>query len=367
MHIKTLSFRVISFILSLLLLISILGCTSQTVETPNLSEESSDGESEYNDDLSDENSSSSLEFPITITDHLNRSLTFDTPPQRIVSGYYISSSMLMALGLQDDVVGIEARPETRPLYTLASPDFLELPIIGSMRNLDLEGIISLKPELVVLSVRLHEAIDTLSSLGIPVIGINPESTELLFEALEMIGSITGTLEQAQSIQLFYEDRLNFISALDIVSSPSVYFAGNSDFLSTVSNKMYQHHMIEQAGGMNVTYAIDDTYWATISYEQLIVYNPDIIIIAPGASYTLDDLRENDNIKDLTAIQSNQVYQMPSSLEAWDSPIPSGILGTLWLASIIYDEQYPFDAFIEDVSSFYQLFYGFEINPESITR
>lgn len=41
--------------------------------------------------------------------------------------------------------------------------------------------------------------------------------------------------------------------------------------------------------MNAAAEIEDTYWAEISYEQLLAWNPDAIVIVPEASYTKDDL------------------------------------------------------------------------------
>ena len=40
---------------------------------------------------------------VTITDHLGREVSISGDVERIVSGYYISTSMLIALGLEDKV------------------------------------------------------------------------------------------------------------------------------------------------------------------------------------------------------------------------------------------------------------------------
>ena len=45
-------------------------------------------------------------FPVTVTDALGREVTIEAEPQRIVSGYYIATSMLMALDKTDCLVGI---------------------------------------------------------------------------------------------------------------------------------------------------------------------------------------------------------------------------------------------------------------------
>ncbi len=63
--------------------------------------------------------SSSFSNDISITDHLGREVVIPQDVKRIVSGYYITTSMLIALGLDDNVVGIEAKANTRPIYALA--------------------------------------------------------------------------------------------------------------------------------------------------------------------------------------------------------------------------------------------------------
>ena len=77
---------------------------------------------------------------------------------------------------------------------------------------------------------------------------------------------------------------------------------------------------------------------------------------------------NDSqLSSLTAIKNNAVYQMPKGIEEWDSPVPSAILGSMWIASILHEDKYAFDDFKEDVVDFYDTFYGFEVDQSLITR
>ncbi len=110
--------------------------------------------------------------------------------------------------------------------------------------------------------------------------------EELKESLIMIGKATGREDRAQELIQYYDEKsIEIEEMIKDQEKKSVYLAGNKNYLSTTSNKMYQHTLIETAGGNNVTGDIDDTYWVEISYEQLIDYNPDVIIAAPAAGYT----------------------------------------------------------------------------------
>ncbi len=113
--------------------------------------------------------------------------------------------------------------------------------------------------------------------------------------------------------------------------------------------------------------INDTYWANISYEQLLAYNPDVIVIVPEAGYTKADVMNDIQLQMVTAVRNGEVYEMPDAFEAWDSPVPSGILGTMWLTSILNESEYSFDEFKADAASFYREFYGIDIDIDKITK
>lgn len=306
---------------------------------------------------------------IIITDHAGREVEVTGNYEKIVSGYYISTSMLVSLGLTDKLVGIEAKAEKRPIYKLAAEELLELPNVGSAKDFDLEGCIALKPDLVILPKKLTEQAKTLADAGITVIVINPENEELLKETIEILGKATGTSDKAEELISYYDEHYKELENITTNSNnkPSVYLAGTSSILTVASGQMYQNSVIEKAGGTNVAGDLKDAQWANISYEQLLSYNPDMIVIIPEAEFTKEDVLNDPQLSNLDAIKNNQVYEMPSDFEAWDSPVPSGVLGSMWLASIINEDNYSFEDFKTDASEFYKQFYNVEIDKNLITK
>lgn len=354
--------RLSALLLALIMIFTIVGCSQEQGEEVDTGEEVEDTEQVEDLDAEEEWEE------IVVEDHLGREVKFEQPAERIVSGYYISTSIMLALGLKDRVVGIEAKPEKRPIYELAAPEFFDLATVGSMKDFDLEGTAALDPDLVVVSVRLKDSVENLENLGINVIAIDPESIEELEEAIEMVAKATGKEERARALKDYYEEKT---AELDKITEgkerQDVYLGGNSDFLSTATSKMYQDTLISNAGGNNVAADIDDTYWATISYEQLIAYNPDVIVGAAGADYTVEDIINDDRLESVKAVENEEVYIMPNNFELWDSPIPSAILGNMWLASILNEEDYPFEKFKDEAHDFYSEFYGIDIDKDEIEK
>lgn len=280
-------------------------------------------------------------------------------PERICSGYIISTSTLLALGLKDKLVGIEAKADKRNIYKLSYPEIIDLPSIGSAKEPDMEACIAQEPDLVILPKKLKDEAKTLEALGIKVLLVNPESQELLNEMIMDIAKLTGTEARAKELIKFADDKKNWLAdSLAGVAAPTVYFAGNEDLLSTAGGQMYQSDLVTMAGGRNVAADLDDTYWAKIDYEQLLAWNPEYIIIASDASYDVQDVMDNENLADVAAVKNNKVFKMPNKAENWDTPIPSGILGAVWMAFVMHPDSVSEEECATIIDKYYEEFYGF---------
>lgn len=340
--------------------------TTESTTTASVSETASSedtSEDVSSEELSSEESSTEADaeqtvYPVTVTDQAGREVTIEKEPSSIVSGYYISSSLLIALGLKDKVVGIEAKADKRPIYKLAAPEMTELPNVGTAKEFNLEACAALSPDLVILPMKLKDAAQSLTDLGITVLLVNPESQDLLTEMINTIATATNTNSEAAKLLAYIDSQKAILtSALSGAEPESVYLAGNSSFLSTAGPSMYQSSIIELAGGKNAADSITDTYWAEISYEQLLAWDPSYIIIASDAEYTVDDVMNDPNLAECTAVKNSHVYAIPGDVEALDSPVPAGILASVWLAGILHPDQVPTDTYTTEMTNYYETFYG----------
>lgn len=299
-------------------------------------------------------------YPVTLTDQIGREVVIEKEPETIVSGYYISTSLLIALGQEDKLTGVEKKAESRPIYALSAPEILNLPNVGTAKEFDLEQCAALNPDLVVLPAKLKNVIPSLEELGMTVLIVTPENQELLEACVTLLGTAANALETSEALLEFMDTEMSELEKeLKGSEHPGVYLAGNSSFLSTAGPNMYQHSMIVNAGGKNVAEELTDDYWAQISYEQLLAWNPEYIILAADADYTVESVLTDPQLAECGAIKNKNVYQIPNQIESWDSPVPGCVLGNLWLASILHPEQYAESDYEKAVSDFYEIFYGFK--------
>lgn len=298
-------------------------------------------------------------YPVTVTDQAGREVVIEREPESLISSYYITTSLLMALDLDEKLVGVEDNADYRPIYALSNPEILQMPAIGTAKELDLEKCALLAPDLAILPMKLLNSVENLEALGIPVLIVNPESRELLMETIRLVGSAATAGEKAEELIAYIAQKEAYLSdLLTGVHTPGVYLAGNSDMLRTAGDNMYQSDMIRLAGGMNVAADIDDTYWAEIDYEQLLAWNPEYIILASSAKYCVEDVLNDPNLKDCRAVREGKVFQLPCDVESWDSPVPGSFLGAMWLANVLHPELLSDTDFETIMNEYYEIFYNF---------
>ena len=168
----------------------------------------------------------------------------------------------------------------------------------------------------------------------------------------------GNMDTRAALLSYIDEKKEMLEKdLSGVDAKSVYLAGNSSLLSTAGPAMYQSGLIELASGKNAASEITDTYWAEISYEQLLAWDPSYIILASDAEYTPEDVLNDENLKECTAVKNGHVYAIPGDIEALDSPVPGGILASIWLAGILHPDQVSADMYTEEKAAFYETFYG----------
>lgn len=304
--------------------------------------------------------------PVAVTDQAGREVTLEKPAEKIVSCYYLVTASLLTLGQKDKIVGIEMKANSRELYKLAAPEFLELPGVGSGKETNIEAIAALEPDLVLLPKKQLEAAETLAGLGIPTAVVEPETYEAYNELIDMLGALCGCGDTAAELTAYYDGVAERVTALTRdTERPAVYLCGEASYLRSCAGGMYQREMIEMAGGTCVSAELPGAKWADISAEQLAAWDPEVVFSVSYAEYTLDDIRLDAALSGVKAVAENKLYTVPSEIEAWDYPQPSSILGLLWMTHVLHPELVPEEEYIKEAQEFYQTYFGLEVSKEQL--
>lgn len=298
-----------------------------------------------------------------ITDMAGRSVTINGPVNRLVTTYKPATLCVFCLGLQDRLVGIDTDSRNDRLHLAIYPAVADVTAVGKKSaGLNLETILSLKPDLVVLYAQKdgRELADRLQQLGIAAIIIVPETFDSIKQALQLISRAVGVNEKVAPAA----DRMDAVLALvrerladpEIKKKKSAYYASPRGLFSTTSGDMLQDEILTAAGLVNVSHDLAG-YFQDVSPEQLMRWNPDMIIL----SQSLDDGaigRLNDPVfQGVAAVTEKNVYRFPSTLSPWDFPSPLSVLGTLWLAAKAYPDHFEQNDVMTVVDRFHRDLFG----------
>lgn len=255
---------------------------------------------------------------ITVTDDAGTTITLNTTPERIVSLSPSNTEILAALGLLDKVVGVtdvcdyppEVKNKTR---------------VGGYSAISIEKVAVLKPDLVIASDKTpKETVSRIKEIGVPVIVIAPKNVDHVIRDIGMIGRITGTETQAEVIVANITRRIAKVSAVPGSNSPSVAHVVYYKPLTVSGNTTMQNDIISRTGGTNVFAGRNG--WRTVSLEEFLLANPDIIIVSGGGGMDssgrdviLDDFMTNSQYASLSAVKNHHVYAINADIISRPGP------------------------------------------------
>ncbi len=227
------------------------------------------------------------------------------------------TEIVFALGKGDCLVGVSEGSDY-------PPEAKKLPQIGGYyQNLNLERVLTLKPDLV-LALQANErqtpVAEKLQKRGLEVVSVPSESVADIKAAIRSVGARLEVTGQAEAIVAGMErDFLGLrerLQKMKMAARPKValilwrtqgtlqdlYVAGGTGF----------HNELLQAIGVQNIFGDLTTPFPRIAKEALIARNPEVIIDALP-SHTAEDMRTSlalwDRLTPLQAVQKKKIYPL----------------------------------------------------------
>jgi len=300
---------------------------------------------------------------IQVIDATGRKVMVPKKIYKIVSLYPMLSQLLFTVKSEDALIATPKGVVINDVnFAKVFPQAKDLPDASSFKDPNVETILSYKPDLVITTYQTQ--IKKLEEAGIPVVLLNLESPALMLKSIQFLGNILGKEDTARQSLIYFNEKLNYIKSKTstINKKATVYIAGANIFM-TFGEDFYQTYLTELAGAESVSKNLKGGKVA-VSAEQLLLWNPDYIVLTSYCSDSVSDVLNNPKLKDLKAIKSKRVFRMPSYILAYDLPAPESILGIMWLSNAIYPQIVNFDI-AKEAKDFYQKVYNFNIPPEDL--
>ncbi len=129
--------------------------------------------------------------PGTYTDDLDRGVTIDEVPQRIVCFGPSITEILFALGLGERVVGVDD-------FSDYPEEAQSLPKVGNAFAPSLESLVALAPDLV-FTLEHEQFNSEMEAMEINYFVLSPEDIDGILDNIELVGAITDSIEEAAAL------------------------------------------------------------------------------------------------------------------------------------------------------------------------
>lgn len=351
----------------LLVLLIMLACITGCSQNTNQSQQS-DGETAIN-----------------ITDMAGREVKIPKTSNKVLSSTPIGTLFMYSLNPKK-IAGLNWTP-TESEKEYLDKDYLNLPMLsgwyadGKVGNV--EEIVKANPDIILMNfekkvnqAQLDQASAIQEKLNIPVVMFD-SSIENMQNAYEFLGELVGEEKRAQELKKYitqlFDDVKTKAASIKEEDKVSVYYAEGPEGLLTDPSGSIHTRVIDLVGGINVAKVEvkQGMGRSQVSSEQLIKWNPDVIIACHDQGFAAENSTYASVIKDtrfssIKAVKNNKIYEVPyKPFNFLDRP-PSinRIIGVKWLGNLLYPDIYNYDI-KKDTKEFYKLFYNIDLTENQI--
>jgi iron complex transport system substrate-binding protein len=268
-------------------------------------------------------------YPLTITDTLGETITFENEPKTMVSFSPSVTEILYALSLSDKLIG-------RTDYCDYPSEALSKESIGDFYNPDIEKVVSLAPDVVLASsLWTEDVIQKFKEVGITVAVVNEDKDVAgIYGMIDLIGQIFNCQDNSAKLVETMKTQIEDVTAkvAPLPKKTVYYVVGFGEYGDyTAGGDTFIGNLLTLAGGDNIAKNVSG--WS-YTLESLVDADPEVIILDNGMK---DSFISSDNYKNLSAVKNNQVYGIDNNLlERQSYRVAEGILE---VAKILHPEAF----------------------------
>jgi len=266
-----------------------------------------------------------------------------------------------------------------------SDKYYNLPVLGVWSGKNgtgnIEEIIKVHTDIIFSIGTIDDSQKTLSDkiqeqTGIPVVMVDGP-LDKQDKVYDFLGDVMGEKERCKELGDYCLKTTTEIKAqIDKIPQDKrvgVYYAEGAKGLETDPKGSFHTEVLDFVGGINVAQVQAQAGYgrSAVSLEQLLKWNPDVIIVGNDKEAGTDfykDVFLNNDWKDIKAIKNKKVYRIPAKPFDWFDrpPAVNRIIGVKWLAHVLYPEYVKVDLAAE-VKAFYDKFYHRKLTDDEVKQ
>ena len=307
---------------------------------------------------------------VLFTDSAGREVAIPPVVTRVAPSGTLAQMFLLAIA--PDLLCALSSAYTPEQAEFIPPYVRDLPVTGQFyggSNLNLEEIAAIGPEILIdigdPKDSVAEDMDAISAaIAVPAVHITA-TLRTTAAAFRTLGKLLGREERGEALALFCDRTL--AEAGDLVErlgdrKKSVLYCTGRVGLNVLAAGSFHSEVLDYLADNRAVVDIPSSRGSgnETSLEQLYLWDPELIIFAPGSVY--ETAGADPAWRQLRAIGGGAYYEVPQGPYNWMGSPPSinRFPGILWLEKLLYPEYTNFDLY-EETAEYYRLFYGYDLS------
>lgn len=295
--------KVFVFFIAVILVVSFTACENSNTKL----ETNTDPGQEVGEYLSDK------EYPL-IFENYGRTVAVNAKPRKVLTLGPNCTELFVALGLRDYIVGTSLSNHSRGPLSEYEEQYFDMPELnyGSATR---EATITSGADFIYgIDWEFGQGgldIEELESYGMTVYMNSAMTLEQQYQEILDIGKIFGVEKAAESYVAEQKARIQAVQdQIKGFEAPGVlvYDSGNNGVF-TCSGTNFESLLISLSGGRNIFDDLTERQWITVSYEEVIARNPDIILIhdydSPSVEEKISEIKANKTLSQLDCVKNER--------------------------------------------------------------
>lgn len=249
-----------------------------------------------------------------VIDNYGRVVEFTKKPSKVLTLGPNATELFIALGLSDYVIGNSLDNHSRGALPEYKNDYEKIPELtyGSATR---EAVLTSGADFIYgIDWEFGSEgldVDELESYGINVYMNKATSMDEIYQEIRDLGKIFGIEDRAEAFVEEQKARITRVQEKMADHEPVdvlVYDSGGNGVF-TAGGTNFETLLIELAGGQNVFNDITDKQWTTVSYEEVLARQPDVILIhdydAPSIEQKIKDIKNDPALSQLESVKNEK--------------------------------------------------------------
>lgn len=362
--------KTVSILLAALMLLAAIGCTEPEPEQPEPT--AAPVVEQPTPEPAAEPTEEPLPETFLFTDSVGREVELPTNIERVAVSGPLAQIVLFAL-CPDRLVGIASKWDKSAEQFLAA-EYDRLPELGQLYGgkgeLNLETLLNSGAQVVIdvgePKKSVKEDLDALTEqTGIPFVHVTATISGM-GDAYRKLGELLHMPEEAETLAAYcdrvYADTVRIASTVE--KANLLYITGENG-LNVIAKDSYHAEIIDLLSN-NLALVESPSSKGTgneVDMEQILLWNPDVILFAPGSIYAT--VGADDTWKNVAAIRNGTYYEVPTGPYNWMGFPPSvqRLLGMRWMAKLLYPDAADYDLYAE-TAEYFKLFFHCELSEDA---